>query len=143
MFQHQYTQSTANTYVSALGYCHRLVGAPDPSKVFWVVEMLKGYKKMGMRIDNRRPITLPILRNLIEVTPSLCSTSLCSTFEGCAVSRKMFSDFLSLVFPSCGLDSSKYKGHSFRIGAATFAVRSTKRYGALKIRRVSHLHSPI
>jgi len=218
MFQHQYAPSTANTYVSALGYCHRLVGAPDPSKVFWVVEMLKGYKKLGIRIDSRLPITLPILRNIIEVTPSLCSTAynaflfkaMCTTaffaflrvgeithcprsptvlqvkqvvkledlsgdtvgfkirfddfkhsynqpnisitllrrsdicpvqslldylvhrgladgplfrtLEGCAVSRNMFSDFLSSVFQSCGLDSSKYKGHSFRIGAATFAA---------------------
>ena len=157
-----------------------------------------------MRIDSRLPITLPTLRNLIEVTLSLCSTAsntflfkaMCSTaifafsrvgeitycprsptvlqvkqvvklqdlssdtigfkirsddfkhsynqpnisitlfrrsdicpvqslldylvhrgladgplfraFEGCAVSRKMFSDFLSLVLQSCGLDSSKY-----------------------------------
>ena len=40
--------------------------------------------------------------------------------DGHPLSRKTFSDFLSLVFRSCSLDSSKYKGHSFRIGAATF-----------------------
>ena len=50
MFQHKYAPSTANTYVSALGYCHRLVGAPDPTRVFWVMEMLKGYRKLGPRI---------------------------------------------------------------------------------------------
>ena len=43
-------------------------------------------------------------------------------FEGCVVSRKMFSDFLSSVFQGCGRDSSKYKGHSFCTGAATFAA---------------------
>ena len=75
MFQHQYAPSTANVYVSALGYCHRLVRPPDPSKDFWVVEMLKGYEKMGMRIDSRLPVILPILRNLIKVTPSLGSTA--------------------------------------------------------------------
>ena len=53
MFQHQYAPPTASTYVSALGYFHRLAGAPDPSKVFWVMEMLKGYKKLGIRIDSR------------------------------------------------------------------------------------------
>jgi hypothetical protein len=35
MFQHKYAASTANTYVSALGYCHRLAGVNDPTKVFW------------------------------------------------------------------------------------------------------------
>ena len=218
MFQHQYAVSTTNTYVSALGYCHRLMGLPDPSRVFWVMKMMKGYRKMGLRIESRLPITLPILRNINEVIPSLCSnvynaflfkamcimaffaflrvgeitycprspavlhlkqvvkledlsgaivglkikfvdfkhsynhpsiaitlsrrTDICpgqslldyfshrglsdgplfKTLDGHAVSRKTFSEFLSLVFHSCGLDSSKYKGHSFRIGAATFAA---------------------
>ena len=48
MFQHQYAPSTASTYVSALGYCNSLAGMPDPSKVFWVMEMLRGYKKLGI-----------------------------------------------------------------------------------------------
>ena len=61
MFDKNYACSTALTYVSALGYCHRLAGRSDPTKVFWVLEMLKGYTKMGMRVDTRLPITLPIL----------------------------------------------------------------------------------
>ncbi len=42
-----------------------------------------------------------------------------------AKSKVLLSKFLqqlSLVFRSCGLDSSKYKSHSFCIGAATFAA---------------------
>jgi hypothetical protein len=35
--------------------------------------MLKGYRKMGLRIDSRLPITLPILLNINDVIPSLCS----------------------------------------------------------------------
>ena len=35
--------------------------------------------------------------------------------DGTAVSRHSFTQILSLVFQRCGLDSSKYKGHSFRI----------------------------
>lgn len=38
------------------------------------------------------------------------------------VSRKFFADLLSLSLKSCGLDSTRYKGHSFRIGAASFAA---------------------
>ena len=33
LYQQGYAISTVNTYVSALGYSHRLVGSPDPSKV--------------------------------------------------------------------------------------------------------------
>ena len=43
------------------------------------------------------------------------------TPDGTAVSRHSFTQILSLVFQRCDLDSSKHKGHSFRIDAATFA----------------------
>ena len=61
-------------YVSALDYCHRLAGYSDPTKEFWVLEMLKGYTKMGMRVDTRLLITLPILLSIVDNIPSLCST---------------------------------------------------------------------
>ena len=44
------------------------------------------------------------------------------TYDGHAVSCKLFTDYLALNFRICGLDTTKYKGHSFRIGAATFAA---------------------
>ena len=220
MFQHQYAASTANSYVSALGYCHRLAGVYDTTKVFWIVEMLKGYGKLSSRVDTRLPITLPILRNILQQTPILCPDdyraslfkAMCTTAffaflrigeitscprsltvlqlnqvvqlvdnsgqitafkitfadfkhsynqpkvsltltrradicpvqnlldylafrgltagplfrtrDGRAVARKTFTDNLALTFSACGLDSTKYKGHSFRIGAATFAAES-------------------
>ena len=218
MFQRNYAASTANTYVSALGYCHRLAGVHDPTKIFWVIEMLKGYGKVGTRVDTRLPITLPILCMMLQQIPSLCSSeyrvhlfkAMCTTAffaflrvgeftscsqsstviqlrqlvkivdtddnvvdfkitfsnfkhsynqhpvsislerrsdvcpvqslldyfplrgfsdgplfrmqDGSAVACPLFTDLLALIFRACGLDSTKYKGHSFRIGAATFAV---------------------
>ena len=50
MFEHHCAASTANTYVSAHGYCHRLAGATDPTKVFWIIEMLKGH---GCNLNGR------------------------------------------------------------------------------------------
>ena len=219
MFEHHYAASTANTYVSALGYCHRLAGVTDPTKVFWIIEILKGYGKLSSRADTRLPITLPILRNILTQTPTICPslyrarlfTAMCTTAffaflrvgeltfcprsphvlqlnqvvqlvqssghitglkitftnfkhsynqnknisitlsrrsdicpvqalldylalrgledgplfrtrDGQAVSRKLFTDHLAILFRACGLDSTRYKGHSFRIGAATFAA---------------------
>ena len=219
MFQHHYAASTAYTYVSALGYCHRLAGFSDPTKVFWVVEMLKGYGKLGTRIDTRLPITLPILHRIIQAVHSLSSSRyrayllsamfttaffaflrigeitagarsasfiqlgqvtrmldsssstvgfkikfndfkhsynrpsvhtlsrrsdicpvqylvdyisfrglsdgpLFCTIDGLPIQRKLFDKILASVLHHCGLDSTKYKGHSFRTGAATFAAES-------------------
>ena len=86
MFQCNYAASTANTYISALGYSHRLA-EDDPTKVFWVIEMLKGYGKLGSPLDTRMPITLPILRSILEQTPTICGsdyhgylfTAMCTT----------------------------------------------------------------
>jgi len=58
MYDRHYAPSTVSTYVSALGYCHKLSGFPDPTKVFFIVQMLKGYGKLGSRLDSRLPITL-------------------------------------------------------------------------------------
>ena len=46
------------------------------------------------------------------------------TDNGRPVQRKVFSEILSAVLNHCGLDPTKYKGHSFRIDAATFAAES-------------------
>ena len=215
MFEHHYAASTANTYVSALGYRHRLAGVTDPTKVFWIIEMLKGYGKLSSRAHTRLPITLPILRNVLTRTRTICPSlyrarlfsAMCTTAffaflrvgeltfcprspdvlqlnqvvqlvessghitglkitftnfkhsfnqnkhisvtlsrrsdiclvqalldylalrgledgplfrtqDGQAVSRKLFTNHLGILFRACGLDSTRYGGHSFRIGAA-------------------------
>ena len=51
LYKHNYAPSTVNTYVSALGYIHRLAGVADPTKVFFILEVLKGYGKAGARLD--------------------------------------------------------------------------------------------
>ena len=63
-----------NTYVSALGYSHRLTGVHDPTETFFITEMLKGYNKIGSRLDTRLPITLPILRQIMGAALSVTTT---------------------------------------------------------------------
>ena len=65
LYNSSYAPSTVNTYISALGYCHKLMGLSNPSKVFYVSQMLKGYGKVGFPLDSRLPITLPILDRLV------------------------------------------------------------------------------
>ena len=42
--------------------------------------------------------------------------------DGSPVSRYIFIYKLSMAIKYCGLDPSRYKGHSFRIGAASYAA---------------------
>ena len=53
LFDRRYASSTVNTYVSALGYFHRLAGLRDPTKTFYIIEMLKGYGKIGHKLDSK------------------------------------------------------------------------------------------
>lgn len=219
LFDRNYAPSTVNTYISALGYSHKLSGLPDPTRVFYITQMLKGYSKKGFRLDSRLPITLPILRSLLEASPHITGSqyqicqfkAMCSLaffaflrigeitttkLTGCLplqmhqlvkihdssnqvvgvkltfldfkhnynqrpftlvlhrqrtscpiqllldylalrgnqqgaifltqartpVTREAFTSKLATAISFCGLDPSRYKGHSFRIGAASYAA---------------------
>ena len=72
LFERNYASSTVNTYVSALGYFHRLAGHCDPTKTFYIIEMLKGYGKLCHKLDSRLPITLPILVRMMQASNDVC-----------------------------------------------------------------------
>lgn len=218
LYQQNYASSTVNTYVSALGYSHRLAGVSDPTKVFFILEMLKGYGKVDPRFDMRMPLSIPILTKIFQQCPSILDSHYVSTmfkamcamafyaflrigeitvtkqspavlqlrqleklsnvrgdteaikvtfysfkhhynepplsvvltrqpvvcpvdtllvylqFRGCRpgpifqhldgspVTRSEFCDWLARAIKSCGLNPDRYKGHSFRIGAASHAA---------------------
>jgi len=66
LFSLHYASSSVTTYVSAIGYVHKLVGVEDPTAATIIVQILKGYRKLAPVRDVRLPITLPILRQLIQ-----------------------------------------------------------------------------
>ena len=92
MHDHHYASSTVSTYVSALGYCHKLAGFPDHTKAFFIVQMLKGYGKLGSRLDSRLPITLPILNRILESSIAIRHTP----YDSC-----LFRAMCSLAFFAC------------------------------------------
>ena len=69
-----YAPLALNTYVSALGYCHKPLGFPHPTRAFCIVQMLKGYRKVGSRLDSRLPITLPIPNRILESSIEICAS---------------------------------------------------------------------
>lgn len=223
LYEKEYASSTVQTYVSAISYYHKVAGLNDPTKTFYVMEMLKGYSKIGRKIDSRLPITLPILNSIMAACDMISSSNyerlrfkaMCSlaffaflrigemtvgnnsksqnavlqfnqiqmlpandgkvnsfkviflnykhhynqqpfelivsrhkticpvdyllryfdvrgTNEGPlfidgnrqAVSRSNFIKLLGQCLRACNLDPQRYKGHSFRIGAATYAAQN-------------------
>ena len=71
----------------------------------------------------RRSDICPV-QNLLDyfLRRDLSDGPLFRTYDGHAVLRKLFTHYLALIFRICGLDPTKYKGHSFCIGAATFGA---------------------
>ena len=79
MYNRNYAPSTISSYASALGNTQKFLGYSDPTKAFLIIQMLKGYNKLSYRLDARLPITLPVLKKLIE---SLATLSI-SKFQCC------------------------------------------------------------
>ena len=225
LYHHDYSASTATSYASAVGYIHRLANVLDPSEQFFILEMVKGYGKTVTRLDMRLPVTLPILRQFLQVPPSICTSqyvcclfkamctvaffaflrigemttssgsseslelhhlerltnssgdvvsikikfanfkhsynlypvpivltrrpkvcpvqslldylalrgaadgALFQSLEGSPISRSFVTELLSLTVRSCGLDPTKYKGHSFRIGGGLLSQLKAGRLG--------------
>ena len=73
-YGNKYAPSTVSSYVSALGYSHKFLGLPDPTKAFFIIQILKGYGKIGSRLDSRLPITLPALNRMIDSLTQLAIT---------------------------------------------------------------------
>jgi len=94
LFQQNYASSTVNTYVSALGYSHRLAGVLDPTKVFFILEMLKGYRKVDPRFD-AIPIPIPILTKIFSCVPAFWTPT---TFPLCLKLCELW-----LFMPFCAL----------------------------------------
>ena len=82
LYHHDYAAFSAKSYVSALVHIHRLANVSDPTKQFCILKMLQGYGKTVTRLDTRLPITLPILRQFLQVSPSICTSQyVCCLFK--------------------------------------------------------------
>jgi len=97
LYQQNCASSTVNTYVSALGYLHRLAGVPDPTKVFFTLEMLKGYGKVDPRFEMRMPLSIPILTKIFQQCPSTLDSHYVSTMFKAMSVMTFFLPFCALV----------------------------------------------
>lgn len=64
--KNSYTASTVMTYISAIGFVHRMAALPDPTKVHLIQLALRGYSKIHKHADIRLPISLPMLEQIVS-----------------------------------------------------------------------------
>ena len=73
-FEQNYAAATVSTYISAIGYIHKVMGMQDNTQHFIIVKALNGFKKIRSSKENRFPITLQILKGLINSLPHTCTS---------------------------------------------------------------------
>ena len=65
------SSSTITTYVSAIGYVHKISNLHNPTTNFLVQKVLASVNKINPSLDPRLPITLNILHQLIQALPQV------------------------------------------------------------------------
>ena len=61
-----YKPSTISSYVSAIGYVHKLKAIPDPTSSFLILKLLRACHKQQNIFDTRMPIVKPMLERLMR-----------------------------------------------------------------------------
>jgi integrase len=67
--------STAKCYLSGLSYVINLHGWENPIETFLVKKLMSGFQRTRDLVDNRQPITLPLLKQIVRIIPSLAYSS--------------------------------------------------------------------
>jgi len=70
-----YAPASITSYVCAIGYAHKIKSVPDPTSSFIVQRVLAAANKLNPTTDNRLPITVDILKNIISSTDTVVSNS--------------------------------------------------------------------
>ena len=57
--------------MSAITFLHRLYSKSDPCEHFMFKKLMVGFSKLDPRVDNRLPLTLPLLHQMVLKIPDL------------------------------------------------------------------------
>ena len=137
LFDHHYASSTVNSYVSAIGYSHKLAGLHDPTKSFFINQMLKGYGKIGCRLDSRLPITIPILHRIVWATSHLSD----SFFNTCRFQAMCL--FAFYTFARVGEITASASGTTIYLHQVSKLVNDNQEAVAFKVTFLKYKHNAI
>lgn len=69
------SQATIRSYLSGIGFFHKIYGFEDPTQSFLVKKMIEGVgRSNGKQTDSRLPITRPMLKATILSLTALCKS---------------------------------------------------------------------
>ena len=80
-----YKPATVSTYVSAIGYVHKLKSLPDPTSSFLILQILRACHKNGSVTDTRLPIDRPMLGKLMGALDHIADSK-----RDCVLFKAMF-----------------------------------------------------
>lgn len=81
--------ATVRSYLAGISFNLKINSLPDPCSFFIVKKLLSGYRRTSWSKDSRSPITLPLLINILNALPNVCT----NTFE-----IKLFALAFSLAY---------------------------------------------
>lgn len=70
-----YAGATISTYISGIAFGMQTLGWPDVTHCFIIRRLVDGCRRKHARRDTRCPITLPILKRIINSLAHVCTTS--------------------------------------------------------------------
>ena len=92
-----------SSYISALGFPHRLASVPDPTKSEMIKLALRGYSKMNPSRDTQLLISLPTLENI---------TLACEHTKSSQYSRKLIQAMYAVaLFAALRVGEITYRGN--------------------------------
>lgn len=71
---HKFSSSAVKSYLAGISFYCKISNVSDTTQSFIVKKTLLGYCHSKVRTDNRKPITLDILRKIIIALPSVCTS---------------------------------------------------------------------
>lgn len=96
MAKNNYAATAMVSYISAIGFAHRLASLSDPTKTDMIKMLLRGCSRRTKQVDSRLPITLEILEKIIKATDHTITSeyrrkmmkSMCTTAFFCSTANR-------------------------------------------------------
>ncbi|CAC5384689.1 unnamed protein product [Mytilus coruscus] len=85
--------ATVRLYISGMSFSHKARNLKDTTKNFVVSKMLEDLHRNHPQRDNRAPITLSLLRQIIDALPSICT----STYESLLFKSSFMMAYFSML----------------------------------------------
>ncbi len=118
-----WTHSTISVHMSALSFLHKINEWSDPTSTFIVKKLKEGSRRAASKPDSRRPITFSLLKKIVALLPSTCSSSYEVALFKCAFFLAFFG-FLRVGEYAC-ISKKKLSDHVIKVGDVLLSGRQS------------------